>query len=97
MNTFDVAIVGAGIVGAACAAALAREGLKVVIIDKTRHRDRHDRGRHGPHRRDGRQRSAVCLNELLKDAVATACRRIAALSANTNTAARSGSPPTMMK
>ena len=34
MNTFDVAIVGAGIVGAACAAALAREGLKIVIIDK---------------------------------------------------------------
>src|SRR5688572_15416354 len=34
MSTFDVAIVGAGIVGAACAEALAREGLKVVIIDK---------------------------------------------------------------
>ena len=33
MRTFDVAIVGAGIVGAACAAALAREGLNVVIID----------------------------------------------------------------
>src|SRR5205085_6803826 len=32
--TFDVAIVGAGIVGAACAAALSREGLKVVVIDK---------------------------------------------------------------
>ena len=30
---FDVAVVGAGIVGAACAAALAREGLKVAIID----------------------------------------------------------------
>jgi len=34
MSTFDVAIVGAGIVGAACAEALAREGLKVVIVDK---------------------------------------------------------------
>jgi glycine/D-amino acid oxidase-like deaminating enzyme len=34
MDTFDVAIVGAGIVGAACAAALSREGLKVAIIDK---------------------------------------------------------------
>jgi glycine/D-amino acid oxidase-like deaminating enzyme len=33
MKTFDVAIVGAGIVGAACAAALAREGLRVAIID----------------------------------------------------------------
>src|SRR6476646_5482305 len=33
MKSFDVAIVGAGIVGAACAAALSREGLKVVIID----------------------------------------------------------------
>ncbi len=33
MKTFDAAIVGAGIVGAACAAALAREGLKAVIID----------------------------------------------------------------
>jgi len=33
MKTFDVAIVGAGIVGAACAAALSREGLKVVIVD----------------------------------------------------------------
>jgi glycine/D-amino acid oxidase-like deaminating enzyme len=31
--TFDVAIVGAGIVGAACAASLSREGLSVVIID----------------------------------------------------------------
>jgi len=31
---FDVAIVGAGIVGAACAAALTREGLSVVIVDK---------------------------------------------------------------
>ncbi len=31
--TFDVAIVGAGIVGAACAAALAREGLSVIVID----------------------------------------------------------------
>lgn len=30
---FDVAIVGAGIVGAACAAECAREGLKVVIIE----------------------------------------------------------------
>lgn len=34
MSTYDVAIVGAGIVGAACAEALAREGLKIVIIDK---------------------------------------------------------------
>jgi len=34
MKTFDVAIVGAGIVGAACAAALTREGLSVVVIDK---------------------------------------------------------------
>lgn len=34
MNTFDAAIVGAGIVGAACADALAREGMKVVIIDR---------------------------------------------------------------
>ena len=34
MKSFDVAIVGAGIVGAACAAALAREGLSVVVIDK---------------------------------------------------------------
>jgi glycine/D-amino acid oxidase-like deaminating enzyme len=31
--TFDVAIVGAGIVGAACAAALTREGVSVVVID----------------------------------------------------------------
>ncbi len=31
--TFDVAIVGAGIVGAACAAALTREGLSVTVID----------------------------------------------------------------
>ncbi len=30
---FDVAIIGAGIVGAACAASLAREGLSVVVID----------------------------------------------------------------
>ena len=36
METFDVAIVGAGIVGAACAAALTREGLSVAIIDKNR-------------------------------------------------------------
>lgn len=34
MYTFDVAVLGAGIVGAACAAALAREGLNVVVIDK---------------------------------------------------------------
>lgn len=33
MKTFDVAIVGAGTVGAACAAALAGEGLSVVIVD----------------------------------------------------------------
>ena len=33
MTAFDAAIVGAGIVGAATAAALAREGLKVIIID----------------------------------------------------------------
>jgi glycine/D-amino acid oxidase-like deaminating enzyme len=33
MKPFDVAIVGAGIVGAACAAALARDGLCVAIID----------------------------------------------------------------
>ena len=33
MKAFDVAIVGAGIVGAACAAALSREGLTVVVID----------------------------------------------------------------
>lgn len=32
--TFDVAIVGAGIVGAACAASLSREGFSVVIIDE---------------------------------------------------------------
>ena len=31
--TYDVAIVGAGIVGAACAAALSREGLSVIVID----------------------------------------------------------------
>ncbi|HEY2847564.1 MAG TPA: FAD-dependent oxidoreductase, partial [Pyrinomonadaceae bacterium] len=34
MSTYDVAIVGAGIVGAACAAALAAEGMSVVIIDR---------------------------------------------------------------
>ena len=34
MKTFDVAIVGAGIVGAACAAAISREGLSVVLIDE---------------------------------------------------------------
>jgi glycine/D-amino acid oxidase-like deaminating enzyme len=34
MKTFDVAIVGAGIVGAACAAALSREGLNVVVIEE---------------------------------------------------------------
>jgi len=33
MKSFDVAIVGAGIVGAACAAALAREKLSVLILD----------------------------------------------------------------
>lgn len=33
MTTFDVAIVGAGIVGAACAASLAAEGLKVAVIE----------------------------------------------------------------
>jgi glycine/D-amino acid oxidase-like deaminating enzyme len=33
VSTYDVAIVGAGIVGAACAAALAAEKLRVVIID----------------------------------------------------------------
>ena len=35
MEAFDVAIVGAGIVGAACAAALSREGLSVAIIDQS--------------------------------------------------------------
>lgn len=33
MMTFDVAIIGAGIVGAACAVSLSREGLNVAIID----------------------------------------------------------------
>lgn len=33
MKAFDAAIVGAGIVGAACAATLTRKGLKVVVID----------------------------------------------------------------
>ncbi|MFL6375558.1 MAG: NAD(P)/FAD-dependent oxidoreductase [Pyrinomonadaceae bacterium] len=33
MSTYDIAIVGAGIVGAACAAALAAEGMSVAIID----------------------------------------------------------------
>src|SRR4051812_32718540 len=32
--TYDVAIIGAGIVGAACAAALASAGLRVVVIDR---------------------------------------------------------------
>ena len=31
--SFDVAIVGAGIVGAACAASLSSAGLKVVVVD----------------------------------------------------------------
>jgi len=35
MKTFDVAIIGAGIVGAACAAALTCEGVSVVVIDAT--------------------------------------------------------------
>ena len=33
MKTFDVCVIGAGIVGAACAAALAREGLSVAVIE----------------------------------------------------------------
>jgi D-hydroxyproline dehydrogenase subunit beta len=33
-TTFDVAIVGAGIVGAACADGLARRGLRVVVVDR---------------------------------------------------------------
>lgn len=32
-STFDVAIIGAGIVGAACSASLSREGLSVIVID----------------------------------------------------------------
>jgi glycine/D-amino acid oxidase-like deaminating enzyme len=31
--TFDVAVIGAGIVGASCAASLSREGLRVVVIE----------------------------------------------------------------
>jgi len=34
VSTYDVAIVGAGIVGAACAAALAAENMSVVIVDR---------------------------------------------------------------
>src|SRR5829696_8449530 len=34
MNAFDVAIIGAGIVGAACARALAIAGMRVVILDR---------------------------------------------------------------
>ena len=34
MSSFDVAIVGAGIVGAACADSLSRDGLSVAIIDR---------------------------------------------------------------
>jgi len=33
--TYDVAIIGAGIVGAACAAALASAGLRVIVIDRS--------------------------------------------------------------
>lgn len=33
MTNFDACVVGAGIVGAACAAALAREGMRVCVID----------------------------------------------------------------
>ncbi|HTI95745.1 MAG TPA: FAD-dependent oxidoreductase, partial [Rudaea sp.] len=33
MNTFDVAVVGAGMVGAALALALAREGFDVAVIE----------------------------------------------------------------
>jgi glycine/D-amino acid oxidase-like deaminating enzyme len=33
MSTFDVAILGAGIVGAACARALVRNGLRVIVFD----------------------------------------------------------------
>ena len=31
--SYDVAVIGAGIVGAACASSLAESGLKVVVID----------------------------------------------------------------
>ncbi len=34
MNKFDVAIIGAGIVGAACAYRLSKEGLRVAIIEE---------------------------------------------------------------
>jgi glycine/D-amino acid oxidase-like deaminating enzyme len=34
MKSFDVAIVGAGIVGAACAAVLSHEGLSVIVIER---------------------------------------------------------------
>src|ERR1700689_4340215 len=33
-STFDVAIVGAGIVGAACADEFARRGMRVVVVDR---------------------------------------------------------------
>ena len=33
MTAFDAIVVGAGIVGAACARALAREGLRVLVLD----------------------------------------------------------------
>src|SRR6516162_5326697 len=33
-ETFDVIIVGAGIVGAACAAECARQGLRVLVVDR---------------------------------------------------------------
>ena len=35
MNTFDLAIIGGGIVGAACALEAARSGLRVVVIDRS--------------------------------------------------------------
>ena len=34
MGRYDVAVVGAGIVGLACALAAARRGLSVVVIDR---------------------------------------------------------------
>ena len=33
-QSFDIIIVGAGIVGAACAAECARSGLKVLVLDR---------------------------------------------------------------
>ena len=96
-DAYDVVIVGAGIVGAACADEFARRGMRVAVVDQDMIGGGATAAGMGHIVDHGRLRRAVCANALLPAALARDCALSCRWMSSTSSVAPFGLQPTKKK